>query len=134
MAEAAFEVGDPTIADAVLDRLVDNAHRLTLKETACERSQPNAPILTSPRKPKSTHHAGNRTPAAFVETGGRLRSERVAAFNRNPRPQSSESATDRGNVVLERDRRGVASQPIVGRFGGIVITAGTIPTRGSGCN
>jgi hypothetical protein len=32
------------------------------------------------------------TPAAFVGTGGRLRSERVTAFNRNPRPQSSESA------------------------------------------
>jgi hypothetical protein len=31
-------------------------------------------------------------PAAFVGTGGRLRSERVPAFNRNPRPQSSESA------------------------------------------
>src|SRR6202042_2965263 len=62
------------------------------RETACERSPPNVPILTPPRKPESTHHAGNHTPAAFVGTGGRLRSERVAAFNRNPWPQSSESA------------------------------------------
>jgi hypothetical protein len=26
---------------------------------------PSAPILTPPRKPESTHHAGNDTPAAF---------------------------------------------------------------------
>src|SRR5580704_17737915 len=50
---------------------------------------PSASILTPPRKPESTHHAGNDTPAAFVGTGGRLQSERMAAFNRNPRPQSS---------------------------------------------
>jgi len=31
-------------------------------------------------------------PAAFVGTGGRLRSERMVAFNRNPWPQSPESA------------------------------------------
>ena len=38
-------IGNPTIADAILDRLVHNAHRLTLKG-ACERSQPNDPVLT----------------------------------------------------------------------------------------
>ena len=27
----ARQIGDPTIADAILDRLVHNAHRLTLK-------------------------------------------------------------------------------------------------------
>ncbi|MET4323954.1 hypothetical protein, partial [Bradyrhizobium sp. RT5a] len=31
-------------------------------------------------------------PAAFVGTGGRLRSECMVAFNRNPWPQSPESA------------------------------------------
>src|ERR1051325_4291188 len=40
------------------------------RETACERSPPNAPILTYPRKPDPTPHAGNDTPAAFVGTGG----------------------------------------------------------------
>jgi hypothetical protein len=57
--------------------------------------------------------AGNDTPATFVGTGGRLRSKRMAAFNRNPRPQSSESAVkasqpagsepcmDGGNTILE---------------------------------
>jgi DNA replication protein DnaC len=62
------------------------------RETASERSPPNAPILTQSRKLDPTPHTGNDTPAAFVGTGGRLRSERVAAFNRNPWPQSSESA------------------------------------------
>jgi hypothetical protein len=37
--------GDPTIADAVLDRLIHNAHRLTLKgdimpKIAAQRSNP----------------------------------------------------------------------------------------------
>jgi hypothetical protein len=48
--------------------------------------------LTPQRKPEFIPHAGNETLAAFVGTGGRLRSERMAAFNRNPWPQSSESA------------------------------------------
>jgi hypothetical protein len=61
-------------------------------ETACERSPPDAPILTQSRKPDPTPHAGNDTPSAFVGTGGRLRSERMAAFNRNPRPQSLQFA------------------------------------------
>jgi hypothetical protein len=70
------------------------------RETACERSPLNAPILTQPKKPDPTPHAGNDPPAAFVGIGGRLQSERMAAFNRNPRPQSSESA----NSEFESDR------------------------------
>src|SRR3954454_15106780 len=62
------------------------------RETACERSLRSAPILTQPRKPDPTPHAGNDTPAAFVGTGGRLRSECMVAFNRNLWPQSPESA------------------------------------------
>ena len=77
---------------AVLDRLVHNAHRLALMETACERSLRSAPNLTQPRKSDPTPNAGNDTPAAFVGTGGRLRSDRMVAFNRNPWPQSPESA------------------------------------------
>jgi Co/Zn/Cd efflux system component len=42
---------------------------------------------------KNNHVCGIlRPPVAFIGTGGRLQSERMAAFNRNPRPQSSESA------------------------------------------
>src|SRR5215207_856593 len=63
------------------------------REIACERSLRSAPILTQPRKPDPTPHAGNDTPAAFVGTGGRLRSECIVAFNRNPWPQSPESAS-----------------------------------------
>src|SRR3954454_14206534 len=66
------------------------------RETACERSLRSAPILTQPRKPDPTPHAGNDTPAAFVGTGGRLRSECMVAFNRNPWPQSPESAESPG--------------------------------------
>jgi hypothetical protein len=33
-------VGAPTLADAILDRLVHNAHRIKLKGKLCERSAP----------------------------------------------------------------------------------------------
>jgi DNA replication protein DnaC len=69
------------------------------RETACERSPRSAPFLTQPRKPDPIPHAGNHTPAAFVGTGGRLRSECMVAFNRNPWPQSPESAIVRGPLV-----------------------------------
>ena len=36
--------------------------------------------------------AGNDTPAAFLGTGGHLRTECMVAFNRHPWPQSPESA------------------------------------------
>src|SRR5258708_3050127 len=62
--------------------------------TACQRSLRSAPILTQPRKSDPNPHAGNDTPAAFVGTGGRLRSDCMVAFNRNPWPQSPESAIE----------------------------------------
>ncbi|MET4232649.1 hypothetical protein ABIA85_005938 [Bradyrhizobium sp. LA6.10] len=70
------------------------------RETACERSLRSAPILTQPKKPDPTPHAGNDTPAAFVGTGGRLRSECMVAFNRNPWPQSPESAAISAKVLV----------------------------------
>jgi DNA replication protein DnaC len=62
------------------------------QETACARSPPSALSLTPPAKPESTPHAGNETRPPSFGTGGCLQSERMAAFNRNHRPQSSESA------------------------------------------
>jgi len=37
---AALASGDPTLADAILDRLVHNAHRLALKGGSLRRHQP----------------------------------------------------------------------------------------------
>ena len=52
----------------------------TSGETACERSPPKPPVLTSKRNPDPNHHAGNgaRSPS----------SEKVAAFDRNAWPRS----------------------------------------------
>jgi hypothetical protein len=80
-------IADPTIADAILDRLVHNAHRLELKETACAKSPPSAPSLTSPRKPESTSMPAT-TPAALdrnrwprsIGTHGGVQSEPPAAI------------------------------------------------------
>src|SRR5919205_1651037 len=43
---AALAVGDPTLADAIVDRLVNNANRLALKGNSMRRRQPEDP--TSP--------------------------------------------------------------------------------------
>ena len=40
---AALTAGDPTLADAILDRLVHNAHRLTLRGSSMRRRQPPPP-------------------------------------------------------------------------------------------
>ncbi len=64
-------------------------------ETACERSPPKTPVLTSKRNPDPNHHAGNGARRLHPKRC-RLRSERVAAFNRFAWPQSSESATGHG--------------------------------------
>ena len=37
---AALTAGDPTLADAILDRLVHNAHRLTVRGSSMRRRQP----------------------------------------------------------------------------------------------
>lgn len=37
--ELADHIGDPTIADAILDRLVHNAHRILLKGGSIRRKQ-----------------------------------------------------------------------------------------------
>jgi DNA replication protein DnaC len=40
---AALAAGDPTLADAIVDRLVNNAHRLALKGNSMRRHQPDEP-------------------------------------------------------------------------------------------
>jgi len=55
--------------------------------------------LTPPRKADPTPHAGNDTPAAFVGTGGRIRSDHMVAFNRNPWSQSPESAQAQATIA-----------------------------------
>ncbi len=39
----ALAAGDPTLADAIVDRLVNNAHRLALKGNSMRRRQPDEP-------------------------------------------------------------------------------------------
>ena len=58
-------IGEPTIADAILDRIVHNAHRINLEATACERENQHSPLrapktskrirVTSTRQPKRRH-------------------------------------------------------------------------------
>ena len=40
-------IGEPTIADAILDRIVHNAHRIDLKGESMRRQDQNANLTTS---------------------------------------------------------------------------------------
>jgi len=47
-------IGDPTLADAILDRLVHNAHKLELKGESMRRRE-----AVSPRQSASRHRRGS---------------------------------------------------------------------------
>ena len=44
-------IGEPTIADAILDRIIHNAHRIELKGDSMRRKSEN-PGLTPPENPE----------------------------------------------------------------------------------
>ena len=90
-------IGDSTLADAILDRVIHNAHRLQLSGDSLrkQRDTANRRCLTACHRLWRDHirPAGAPPPRpTSVETAGRLRSEQVADINRNARPTSSESA------------------------------------------
>jgi DNA replication protein DnaC len=45
-------IGNPTIADAILDRLVHNAYRIDLKGESLRKTVSDAPIAPSSRRPE----------------------------------------------------------------------------------
>jgi len=48
-------LGEPTIADAILDRLVHNAHRIELRGESLRRVEPAAGPDMAPESVKPTH-------------------------------------------------------------------------------
>ena len=87
-------IGNPTIADAVLDRLVHGPNRIELKGESMRKLRAAKPGLTkkttsSPTSPARDTHC---YPAGIIGMPGWLRSEQVAGFNRNRWLQSSECA------------------------------------------
>lgn len=54
-------IADPTVADAILDRIVHNAHRIVLQGDSM-RKQKAAPLLTAPKTAKSIIHERNKAP------------------------------------------------------------------------
>jgi len=74
-------LANPTIADAILDRLVQNSHRITLQGESLRKAQ----------RPELERH-GLTEPALRPSPDGRLASGSVAGINWNRRPASSEYA------------------------------------------
>ena len=84
-------IANPTIADAILDRLVHNAHRLTLKGESMRKTPPNVPDLTSSR----THEPMTSSTGAAVRlhrNAVRHRPDSLSAFKWKACPPSPESA------------------------------------------
>jgi hypothetical protein len=100
--------GNPTIADAVLDRLVHTAHRIELKANHCANCAP-------PKPPDLTRRLAPEPNVAALRSychPGWLPSECLAGFNRNQWLTSSESMADfvgirnqkRGRTRIDRSR------------------------------
>jgi hypothetical protein len=79
------------VVDAVSSAFSDSISDAVKSKTIAKSATQIADEISAMR-PDGIPHAGNHTPAAFVGTGSRLRSECMVAFNRNPWPQSPESA------------------------------------------
>ena len=88
-------IGDPTLADAILDRVVHNAHRLQLRgESLRKKARRDHRRLTLPAPPWRDHHrpAGDATPADIdrngrptsIGTGGRHQVGMPGRLRRNP--------------------------------------------------
>jgi hypothetical protein len=97
-------IGEPTLADAILDRIIHNAHRPQLKGDSLRKQKaPKTVARHNGLWRDHIHPAGAPPPRpTSIGTAGRLGSEQVADINRNARPTSSESA-----VVLYCARDGV---------------------------
>ena len=112
-------IGEPTLADAILDRIVHNAHRLQLRgEFAAQEGAADPRRLTSqqPRWRDHTRPAGDAPPRpTSIGTAGRLRSEQVADIKseknegsvRSRRPSTEmrrASGTGSDRTLIERSR------------------------------
>jgi hypothetical protein len=83
-------IGDPTLADAILDRLVHNAHRLTLKGDSLRKATAKrqklddepllTPMMTSTGEPAQQGDRDRNPWPASIGIGGRLRAEFPADF------------------------------------------------------
>ena len=92
-------IGEPTLADAILDRIIHNAHRLQLHGDSLRKKALKIVRRLTRHNGLWRDHikpAGDPPPRpTSIGTAGRLRSEQVADINRNARPASSESARRR---------------------------------------
>jgi hypothetical protein len=114
-------LNDPTLADAILDRFIHNAHHLNLKGESLRKTRTK---LTNPTP--TSHPQPTTTP---TREGGRHHPETAAGINRNPRPASTgtksrkqrnthtraDQAPHGGIVGAQRMGRGVAAALAVER-------------------
>lgn len=92
-------IGEPTIADAILDRIIHNAHRITLEGDSM-RKQKAQPLLTDAEKTETMQNRrqpGNRGPT--VSSWPRL-SETTVPFLRNTQCHRDDIVCARRNDPL----------------------------------
>ena len=77
-------IGDPTLADAILDRIIHNAHRLKFRgELPPPQDRHHSRDLTTQPKDAKPNLTNGRAPPrpTSIGTAGRLQSEQVADFS-----------------------------------------------------
>ncbi|WP_419940212.1 ATP-binding protein [Candidatus Palauibacter sp.] len=102
-------VGDPAFGDAILDRLLDNAHRITLKGASMRRLYDSrGRSVTAGRLQPSTPHPGSAMD---------LCSSNVIGMDRNHRSASSEYAPTHPWFLDQRARSVWVSRNDRGKLG-----------------
>jgi hypothetical protein len=92
----ALTAGDPTLADAILDRLVHNAHRLPLGAVLCVDANTTAWHTATRRKPISALRSIDGTQHSLSQTEPDQRSSSdVARFTYRPDGTASSTAAMR---------------------------------------
>ena len=98
-------IGEPTLADAILDRIVHNAHRLQLRGESLRKKRPQTSPLDRPTAEMERSHPTSGRPATpadinrngrptSIGTGGRLRIGMPGRHHRNPQRWPMASTID----------------------------------------
>ena len=93
--------GDPTLADAILDRLVHNSHRLVLKGESLRKAAAKRQKLA----PSQANELMRPTDPESMPPGGRLRSEQTADFAGIRTPEWMTAITSHRSASTESSTR-----------------------------
>ena len=88
---------DPTLADAILDRIVDNVHKIKLRGSRCARSKDNENWRTKPHNNEDQSDTGSAS--QFNRIGVPVQADSLFQLTRIPTQVDQKIAIDRFRVT-----------------------------------